>query len=93
MKLADDASGAVSKRSAMTLFSDSSSHYSHRVHGQQWRMRESLVQILHHHFRLIENQVSVYQCWHRIIGVKVTKLGSGDTIYTLNKVDRNSLLG
>ena len=31
MKLADDASGAVSKRSAMTLFSDSSSHYSHRV--------------------------------------------------------------
>ena len=31
MKLADDASGAVSKRSAMTLFSDSISHYSHRV--------------------------------------------------------------
>ena len=31
MKLADDASGAVSKRSAMTLFSDSTSHYSHRV--------------------------------------------------------------
>ena len=31
MKLADDASGAVSKRSAMTLFSDSNSHYSHRV--------------------------------------------------------------
>ena len=31
MKLADDASGAVSKRSAMTLFSDSASHYSHRV--------------------------------------------------------------
>ena len=31
MKLVDDASGAVSKRSAMTLFSDSTSHYSHRV--------------------------------------------------------------
>ena len=31
MKLADDASGAVSKRSAMTLLSDSTSHYSHRV--------------------------------------------------------------
>jgi RNA polymerase-associated protein len=31
MKLAEDASGAVSKRSAMTLFSDSTSHYSHRV--------------------------------------------------------------
>ena len=31
MKLAGDASGAVSKRSAMTLFSDSTSHYSHRV--------------------------------------------------------------
>ena len=31
MKLADDASGAVAKRSAMTLFSDSTSHYSHRV--------------------------------------------------------------
>ena len=31
MKLADDASGAVSKRSPMTLFSDSTSHYSHRV--------------------------------------------------------------
>jgi RNA polymerase-associated protein len=31
MKLADDASGIVSKRSSMTLFSDSSSHYSHRV--------------------------------------------------------------
>ena len=31
MKLADDSSGAVSKRSAMTLFSDSTSHYSHRV--------------------------------------------------------------
>ena len=31
MKLTDDASSAVSKRSAMTLFSDSTSHYSHRV--------------------------------------------------------------
>ena len=31
MKLADDASGIVSKRSSMTLFSDSNSHYSHRV--------------------------------------------------------------
>ena len=31
MKVADDASGVVSKRSSMTLFSDSNSHYSHRV--------------------------------------------------------------
>ena len=31
MKVADDASGVVSKRSSMTLFSDSISHYSHRV--------------------------------------------------------------
>jgi RNA polymerase-associated protein len=31
MKLSDDAQGVVSKRSSMTLFSDSSSHYSHRV--------------------------------------------------------------
>jgi RNA polymerase-associated protein len=31
MKLSDDASGVVSKRSSMTLFSDSTSHYSHRV--------------------------------------------------------------
>lgn len=31
MKLADDAQGVVSKRSSMTLFSDNSSHYSHRV--------------------------------------------------------------
>lgn len=31
MKLSDDAAAAVSKRSAMTLFSDSTSHYSHRV--------------------------------------------------------------
>ena len=31
MKVADDASGVVSKRSSMTLFSDSTSHYSHRV--------------------------------------------------------------
>ena len=31
MKVTDDAAAAVSKRSAMTLFSDSTSHYSHRV--------------------------------------------------------------
>ncbi|MEE4202475.1 MAG: glutathione S-transferase N-terminal domain-containing protein [Halieaceae bacterium] len=31
MKLSDDASGVVSKRSSMTLFSDNTSHYSHRV--------------------------------------------------------------
>lgn len=31
MKLNDDASAVVSKRSSMTLFSDSTSHYSHRV--------------------------------------------------------------
>lgn len=31
MKLSDDAQGVVSKRSSMTLFSDNSSHYSHRV--------------------------------------------------------------
>lgn len=31
MKLADDAQGIVSKRSSMTLFSDNTSHYSHRV--------------------------------------------------------------
>ena len=31
MKAADDASGIVSKRSSMTLFSDNLSHYSHRV--------------------------------------------------------------
>ena len=29
--MADDASGIVSKRSSMTLFSDNTSHYSHRV--------------------------------------------------------------
>ena len=29
--MSDDASGVVSKRSSMTLFSDNSSHYSHRV--------------------------------------------------------------
>ena len=29
--MSDDASGIVSKRSSMTLFSDSTSHYSHRV--------------------------------------------------------------
>ena len=31
MKLSDDASAVVSKRSSMTLFSDSTNHYSHRV--------------------------------------------------------------
>ena len=31
MNVTDDAAAAVSKRSAMTLFSDSTSHYSHRV--------------------------------------------------------------
>ena len=31
MKHSDDAQGVVSKRSSMTLFSDSNSHYSHRV--------------------------------------------------------------
>ncbi|EED36064.1 glutathione S-transferase, N-terminal domain [Luminiphilus syltensis NOR5-1B] len=31
MKLSDDAQGLVSKRSSMTLFSDNTSHYSHRV--------------------------------------------------------------
>ena len=31
MKVTDDAAAAVSKRYAMTLFSDSTSHYSHRV--------------------------------------------------------------
>ena len=31
MKLPDDASAVVSKRSSMTLFSDSTNHYSHRV--------------------------------------------------------------
>lgn len=31
MKLSDDTSAVVSKRSSMTLFSDSTSHYSHRV--------------------------------------------------------------
>ena len=31
MKVTDDAAAAVSKRSAMTLFSDSTRHYSHRV--------------------------------------------------------------
>ena len=31
MKVADDASGVVSKRSSMTLVSDSNSHYIHRV--------------------------------------------------------------
>ena len=31
MKISDDASAVVSKRSSMTLFSDSTNHYSHRV--------------------------------------------------------------
>ena len=31
MKLSDDASAVVSKRSSMTLFSDNANHYSHRV--------------------------------------------------------------
>ena len=31
MKLSDDTSAVVSKRSSMTLFSDSTNHYSHRV--------------------------------------------------------------
>ena len=31
MKLSDDASAVVSKRSSMTLFSDSTNHYGHRV--------------------------------------------------------------
>ena len=31
MKLSDDASAVVSKRSSMTLFSDNTNHYSHRV--------------------------------------------------------------
>jgi len=31
MKLSDDTSAVVSKRSSMTLFSDNASHYSHRV--------------------------------------------------------------
>ena len=31
MKLSDDASAVVSKRTSMTLFSDSTNHYSHRV--------------------------------------------------------------
>ena len=31
MKISDDASAVVSKRSSMTLFSDNTNHYSHRV--------------------------------------------------------------
>ncbi|MNS65485.1 hypothetical protein D3C72_986530 [compost metagenome] len=65
----------------------------HRVDRQQRWMRITLVEVFHHHGRLVQRQVAIDQGWHAAIGVHFNQLGRQATGIDIDDLDADALLG
>ncbi|MNH26449.1 hypothetical protein D3C79_865040 [compost metagenome] len=65
----------------------------HRIHRQQWRVRVTLIEVFHHHGRLVQRQVAIDQGWHAAIGVHFDQLGRQASGIDIDDLDADTLLG
>ncbi|MCY1447805.1 hypothetical protein D9M71_644420 [compost metagenome] len=65
----------------------------HGVDRQQWRMRVTLIQVLHYHGGFVQRQVAIDQRRHAAVGIHLDQLGRLATSLDIDDLGADTLLG